>query len=128
MAWNRTVLVDFDGVIHSYTSPFTTADEIKDPPVPGAFEWLAKMVNFKGEKGETFKICIYSSRSKSTRGIQAMTNWFRVHGMPEVVLSELTFPVSKPAAVMTIDDRAWLFQGYFPTPQYIIDFKPWNKK
>ena len=41
MAWNRTVLVDFDGVIHSYTSPFTTPDEIKDPPVPGAFEWLA---------------------------------------------------------------------------------------
>ena len=127
MAWKCTICVDFDGVLHSYTSKFTTVDEIKDPPVPGAFEWLEEMVNY--QQGENnFELCIYSSRSKSFKGINAMIEWFRKHGLKEEVLRELSFPIQKPAASMTIDDRAYLFEGSFPTPDYILNFKPWNKR
>lgn len=128
MAWKCTVCVDFDGVLHSYSSKFTTIEEIKDPPVPGAFDWLTQMVNFKDNKGRTFEVCIYSSRSKHIGGIQAMASWLREHGLPEEVISKLMFPFNKPAASMTIDDRAFLFEGRFPEPDYILDFKPWNKR
>lgn len=127
MARKCTICVDFDGVLHSYTSKFTTIDEIKDPPVTGAFEWLEKMVNY--EQGDNkFEICIYSSRSQNWRGVRAMQAWFLEHGLKEEVLRELSFPTQKPAASMTIDDRAYLFEGYFPTADYILNFKPWNKR
>jgi hypothetical protein len=29
---------------------------------------------------------------------------------------------------MTIDDRAFHFQGVFPTAEWLLAFKPWNKK
>jgi hypothetical protein len=34
--------VDFDGVIHSYSSGWQGADIVNDPPTPGALAWLAK--------------------------------------------------------------------------------------
>ena len=39
--WHRPILcVDFDGVIHSYTSGWEGIDMIPDPPVEGAIKWL----------------------------------------------------------------------------------------
>ena len=37
---NPIICVDFDGVIHSYTSGWKGIDVIPDDPVPGAIEWL----------------------------------------------------------------------------------------
>ena len=41
-AKNQTALarrtLDFDGVIHAYTSPWTNAETISDGPVPGALD------------------------------------------------------------------------------------------
>jgi hypothetical protein len=34
--------LDFDGVIHSYTSGWKGADVIADPPVPGAFQFIGE--------------------------------------------------------------------------------------
>ena len=36
--------LDFDGVLHSYTSGWQGADVISDPPVPGAIEFLMEAV------------------------------------------------------------------------------------
>ena len=36
----KTILLDFDGVIHSYTSGWKGAGVIPDPPVPGAIDFL----------------------------------------------------------------------------------------
>lgn len=118
----KTILVDFDGVIHSYTSSWINATTISDPPVEGAFQWLTSISSL-------FNVAIYSSRSHAFGGIAAMRAWFKSHGMPSHVLARLTFPTTKPPACITIDDRAWLFKGpgTFPTGQEILNFKPWNR-
>lgn len=37
-----TLVVDFDGVLHAYESPWTSPWTIPDAPVEGAIEWLTK--------------------------------------------------------------------------------------
>jgi len=115
------ICVDFDGVIHSYTSGWQgSASVIVDPPTPGAFEFLAEAV-------EHFTVNIYSSRSKDPAGVNAMILWFKDQGLPPEVFEQLKFPTQKPAAVMTIDDRAFCFKGDFPSMEWLKNFKPWYK-
>ena len=38
------VCLDFDGVIHSYSSGWKGPREIPDPPVPGAIRWIREFV------------------------------------------------------------------------------------
>jgi hypothetical protein len=64
--------VDFDGVIHSYTSGWKGASVIPDPPVPGAMAWLLKAAKL-------FSVVIYSSRSRDHEGLAAMRAWFTRH-------------------------------------------------
>ncbi len=40
MSKRYSVAVDFDGVLHSYTTPWVNAHTIPDPPVEGAIAWL----------------------------------------------------------------------------------------
>lgn len=117
------ICVDFDGVIHLYTSGWQGPCHVSDGPVPGAFEWLKEMT-------EHFEVCIYSARSKEDGGIQAMADWFVAQGFGtyQMVYALLQFPTQKPSAIITIDDRAICFEGVFPTAQAIRDFKPWNKR
>ena len=119
----KTVLVDFDGVLHSYSSGWKGADVIPDPPVPGAIEFLEKLV-----ADERFQVCIYSSRSRQGGGISAMHCWLDAHGMSTQARDALLFPTEKPPAHLTIDDRAMCFEGYFPDLGWIADFVPWNKR
>ena len=119
--YKKTLLIDFDGVIHSYTSPWTGVDEVSDPPVPGAFEFLEEVIDI-------YDTCIYSSRSKKEEGVEAMREWLLLYGLPIEVLDKIRFPVEKPAAYLTIDDRCICFKGVFPAVHELNDFTPWNKK
>lgn len=65
-----TVAVDFDGVLHSYTSPWVSASFIPDPPVPGAIEWLFRTI-------QKFYIAITSTRNHQRGGVRAMRRWLR---------------------------------------------------
>lgn len=121
MSYTRIICIDFDGVIHSYSSGWQGAATVADLPVPGAFAWLNELLDDPG-----FKPVIYSSRSKEDSGINAMQVWFGEHGFARV--SELEFPTQKPAAYLTVDDRALMFQGVFPELQWMLDFKAWNKR
>jgi hypothetical protein len=123
--------VDFDGVIHQYTSPWTDAKTISDPPVEGAFEWLDRCTSW-------FHVNIYSSRSSDPEAILAMKEWFLHHGTilwtrttAETFVGKLFFPSKKPAAFLTVDDRCIRFEGDFSEPwmdpKVLLDFKPWNK-
>lgn len=119
----KILCMDFDGVIHSYKSGWKGPCEIPDPPVPGAFDWLIGAV-----ASNKFEIYIYSSRSKEAGAIVAMMSWFARWGLPDEVLKQFQFPTQKPAAHMTIDDRAFCFAGVWPALDWVENFKPWNKK
>lgn len=103
------VCLDFDGVIHSYTSGWIEADVVPDPPVPGAIEFI------QGCLDEGMRVAIFSSRSNTERGRQAIKNYIAEHGRNLLKnLDEIEYPTEKPPALLTIDDRAVTFEGVFP--------------
>ena len=126
--YRQTICVDFDGVLHSYTSKFTAPGEIHDPPVPNALGWLEDMLDSRlNGGGYKYVVCIYSSRSVDPKGIVAMKSWLQEHGMPPSYIERIEFPTQKPVVWLTIDDRAICFRGTFPSELEIDSFKAWNK-
>jgi hypothetical protein len=143
-----TVAVDFDGVLHSYTSPWVNARTIPDPPVHGAMEWLVTM-------SKTFDIAITSTRNFQFLGIWAMRRWIRRNladyfwpiansdgysfdhmgvdqaalGMADEVMEHVSFPRKKAPALIYLDDRAIRFEGpgTWPTRGDVYKSRPWNK-
>lgn len=119
--------LDFDGVLHSYTSGWSRIDEIRDPPVPGAMLFLATAVQY-------FKVAIFSSRSATLEGRAAMTGWVQRALVEEFqgdgydILDKIDFPSIKPPAKVAIDDRVITFTGEWPDMQTLLAFQPWNKK
>lgn len=124
--------LDFDGVLHSYASGWQGAAIIPDPPVPGAIAFLYDAIM-------AFDVQIYSSRSHQEGGIDAMMDWIAkwetawieedvTRPRPRTsLLLNITFPQEKPAAMVTIDDRAITFTGVWPAIETLKAFKPWNK-
>jgi hypothetical protein len=123
--------VDFDGVVHSYTSGWHGDDVIADPPVPGALRWLWRA-------REWFEVRIYSSRSKRPEGCAAMRKWLLEQAIAEwgdplfadTFVAAVEVCHEKPAAFLTIDDRAICFEGDWSelNPADLLQFKPWNKR
>ncbi len=121
-ATKKTIVVDFDGVIHGYSSGWKGATVISDPPVSGAIEWL-------GRASERFQVAVWSARSREKGGIDAMREWLLGHGLPAEVLAQLAFPRGgKPAAHVYLDDRAVCFEGVFPTLETLEAFEPWHRR
>ena len=129
----RILCVDFDGVLHSYTSPWIDEATIPDPPVPGALRWLWAASEF-------FDVQIYSSRSRNVVGRDAMKQWLlkwldREFGERHPMSGDgagypVSFVAEKPAAFLTIDDRAICFDGDWLKlePSELINFQPWNRR
>lgn len=153
----RPILVlDFDGVIHSYSSGWKGARIIPDQPVPGAGKFLLQAV-------QRFKVAILSSRSHQWGGRRAMKAYVRdvlwqaclahtdemegawrvTQGTPpdyipwtaydardvaDHIHRAISYPFFKPPAHITIDDRALNFDGRWPAITALADFKPWNKR
>jgi hypothetical protein len=51
-----------------------------------------------------------------------------VEGTVSEIMDNISWPTQKPAASLTIDDRALCFTGIFPDAAEILAFKPWNKR
>lgn len=145
--------LDFDGVIHSYTSGWKGASVIPDPPVPVALQFIIDAMKY-------FEVHIFSSRSRQWGGKRAMKKWLlkwlllqcatyettppwlqaEIHAfadpwreqvefdMRRIVYREIKWPWFKPSAMVTLDDRAITFIGEFPVAARLLKFKPWNKK
>jgi hypothetical protein len=120
--------LDFDGVIHSYTSGWQGPDVINDPPVPGAMAFIVEAQNH-------FTIAIFSSRSGQPGGLQAMQDYIWFHLDEQLpgsgrrnVYDAIQWPTVKPAAFLTIDDRAITFTGDWPDPKSLFNFRVWYKK
>lgn len=124
----KILCLDFDGVIHEYKSKWQAPDVISDGPVEGALEFIKDSVKH-------FDVAIFSSRSRTPEGIEAMKKWLKLNlaiaygsSIAESISSKISFPTDKPPAHFTIDDRAMMFTGTFPAISEIKAFKPWNKK
>lgn len=122
-----TVAVDFDGVLHSYKSPWINAHTIPDEPVPGAIEFLHDVA-------QKFSVVIHTTRGKTILGRMAVKSWIKKHagnlwneGPGYVGLEDIKVTYKKVPALVYIDDRAWRFNGTFPTVDEIHRAKPWNK-
>lgn len=64
--------LDFDGVVHSYSSGWRGARNIPDPPVDGALAFMcAALVEWD--------VVIHSSRARYFGGIWAMRRWLKHH-------------------------------------------------
>jgi len=125
-----TVAVDFDGVLHSYISPWVAPHVIPDPPVEGAMEWLFKTI-------QKFEVVIFSTRCRTWRGRRAMRRWLLLHAgaicyysyhLDNMArgLEDIRFSYTKPVALVYLDDRAMRFTGTFPTVDEIHKARPWN--
>jgi hypothetical protein len=120
------LVLDFDGVCHSYVSGWCGATTCPDPPVPGLFEFLE-------EAAGVFEIHVLSSRTREPGGREAMASWFQAEtrAWEERVGRHgewrLTFPSAKPAAFLTLDDRALCFTGVWPSVPGLLAFRPWYK-
>lgn len=133
-SFRPTLAIDLDGVIHAYSRGWQDGS-IYDGMVPGFLEWAEQAT-------KQFKLVIYSSRSKTPEGIKAMIEWLAQHWTDyfarhrnageeaSLLLSDFEFAHEKPAAWLTIDDRAIRFDGNWESPELAPDtlrtFKPWN--
>ncbi len=117
----KHICVDFDGVIHSYISGWQGIAVIQDKPVHGALPWLRNI-----QSHPEYQVCIYSSRSKDEKGLAAMKDWMVKHGLSNKEVRAFHWPTQKPAAWLTLDDRAICFRGTFPSILEMDSFQLWT--
>lgn len=112
----ETVVFDFDGVIHSYTSPWQGASVIPDKPVDGIREAIADI-------RKLYNVVVVSTRCIVPEGMNAVKDYLAKNSIEvDAVMAQ------KPPAVVYIDDRAICFDGE-PNKllNKILNFTPWNK-
>ena len=115
----KTVVFDFDGVIHSYTSGWKGETVISDPPVVG-IENVLKELDRKG-----YEIVIVSTRCSSYNGMKAVSEYLNRHGLNKYIKG---LSADKPPAICYVDDRALKFDPaeLDSLVEQIENFKPWN--
>lgn len=127
MTFRPILCIDFDGVIHSYERGWR-GGEIYGTVTPGFFEWA-------DAAAELFDLVVYSSRSSDPVMLKAMSLWMDEQrllwraGWPQGTReADFIFTDKKPAAFLTIDDRAICFDGDWSklNPEALRAFKPWN--
>lgn len=115
-----TVAVDFDGVLHHYSTPWVAAHIIPDPPVAGAMAWLTDI-------RRDFDVIIFTTRGKTWRGRRAVRRWLNLW-RPEQDGDSFPVTAVKPAALVYLDDRAMRFNGVsFPSANELHAHRPWHK-
>lgn len=117
MSFKQTVVIDFDGCVHSYTSGWKGIDVIPDPPVEGIREAI---INIR----KKYKVVIVSSRTSCPQGIIAVNKWLEKYDIEVDDISD-----TKPPAIVYVDDRAIKFDGNSDSLlDKICSFKTWQGK
>ena len=155
MGFKPILCLDFDGVIHSYESGWKGAATIPGPPVPGALEFIvAALKDFNvailssrshqwGGRRAMKRWLRRELERAAGRDFSDTPPWWRdkiaetafadpwkdeVAFAAREVVRAVKWPIFKPPAAVTIDDRALTFNGIWPALDELARFKPWNKR
>jgi len=145
--------LDFDNTIHGYQSGWQGASVIPDPPVPGALEFIVTALEHFTVAVHSSRSHQWGGRRAMKRWLrdrlievgqqEPMPLWWikRVDMTPGAqdwhdqcyfaaarVVAEVQWPLFKPPATVSIDDRAINFDGHWPRISTLQKFKPWNKR
>jgi hypothetical protein len=114
---DKRIAVDFDGVLHSYTT--WDGDVPKNNPIDGAREFIDELVD------REFEVVVFSSRAKNKTGINGIKEWLKRHEFPSLKIYH-----EKPPAELYIDDRGYRFEGNFDDVLNFIQdgMNPWYKE
>ena len=117
----KLLSLDFDGVLHSYTSGYTGDPyDIPDPPVKGSKAFLKEAIKH-------FDVGIHSSRLRHFFGKVVVRDWLIKH-YGRKISDKIQLFTDKPPFHLHLDDRAATFTGKFPTMKEIESFKPWHEE
>lgn len=127
----KIIAVDFDGVLHSFSSGWQGARTISDLPTDGAVEWLKHLIRrphlpVRCCPEYHIKVVIYSARLYHWGGKRAIKKWLWLWGLTKQEISMLGFVRQKPVCQFILDDRVVCFRGKFPSDHEIINFRPWH--
>lgn len=115
--YKPTVAIDFDGVIHSYTSGWQGVDKCPDPIVPGIDTAIADLRT-------DHKVIVVSSRAATPEGRIAIRDYLKKYNIEVDGIQN-----EKPPCIVSIDDRAICFNGYTDIlAKQVREFKPWYSK
>jgi phosphoglycolate phosphatase-like HAD superfamily hydrolase len=97
---DKTIAIDFDGVIHLYSNGFQGLDNVYDPPTPGARVALEQL------KTLGYRLIIVSSRP-----VEPIKRWLKQHRL-EHFFDDVSN--TKHPAKYYIDDHALRFEKKNP--------------
>ena len=118
MRFRKRIVVDFDGVLHSFIGPWTRCDEVNDGPTRGSLEAVQSYID------AGFEVTVVSARAAHPDGLYAIRVWLDRYGFPPLEITH-----EKLVAVLYIDDRGYHFTGdNFPSVEFLRSFKPWNRQ
>lgn len=115
----KSICIDFDGVIHGYTSGWKGAGCAPDAPVPGAIDAIREYM-------KEFNVIILSTRAETEIGRETIAEYLMQHGLTVLEMAQIKIHGHghKPIATIYIDDRGFHFKGEFPSLEFVKNFKP----
>lgn len=113
----KTIVFDFDGVIHKYSNGWQDGS-IYDEPVAGIKDVIDNL------RALNYKVVIVSTRCQTDYGMVTIRNWLVNHN---IIVDNIC--KEKPPALVYVDDRAVCFDGNANTLlDKIVNFRTWQQK
>ncbi|MDR1516037.1 MAG: hypothetical protein LBS45_10090 [Synergistaceae bacterium] len=111
----KTIVFDFDGVIHSYVSGWLGIDAIPDEPDGDVIQAINTL------RADGYEVIVVSTRCKEAEGKAAVIKYLSKHGVTVDGMS-----AEKPPALVYVDDRAICYRPGMELVETIKTFKPWS--
>jgi len=112
----KSIVFDFDGVIHPNVSDWQGISKAPDPPNLEVVETIRRL----HQRG--FKVIIQSARCSVPAGLWAIKNYIKTHN---IYVDDIV--AHKPAALCYVDDRSICFTPGMNLFAAIMNFKPWSE-
>lgn len=106
--YQKTIAIDFDGVIHAYSEGWKDGS-IYDGPVPYSIHSMKKLM------ARGYKLVIFTCRAETEEGTNSVYKWLCKY---EIDVSLIEVTDKKPKAIAYIDDRGIRFTNWHDILNY----------